>query len=331
MQGLPQLLGHQLPRIRSAVLTVGAVLGTLCLLGTVVAPVLGIRPLIFLSGSMSPAIPAGSLALARTVDAADLEVGDVVTVPANGSYVTHRIVEVTHAPGKATLLLRGDGNEVADANAYVVTSAPRTFFSVPRVGSVVAWFSRAPGVYVLAGWVALVIGSIRRGDRGPRPEVTPAPAVRTAPTLASRWVSRRRGLVPVQAFVGVLLAAPWLAPTGTLASDVDAPGPATAPAATAAPTPVPDAPRTPLAWCRSVDRRDVTVGWTPVADATGYQLIYRGQERKTATVPASTTAKTFSRSAHGTLAVRAISATGVWISASSNQVALPTDGADSCG
>ena len=55
---------------------------------------------------------------------ADLEVGDIVTVPTNGTFVTHRIVEVTHAPGKATMLLRGDGNEVADATVYEVTSAP---------------------------------------------------------------------------------------------------------------------------------------------------------------------------------------------------------------
>jgi len=154
----------------SAFLTVSAAVGTLCLLSTLVAPLIGLRPLIFTSGSMAPAIPAGSLALAKMTDADDLEVGDVVTVPLHGSFVTHRIVSVTHAPGKATLILRGDGNEVVDADAYPVTSVPRTFVSVPRLGSFVAWFTHAPGAYVLAVWVALLLHMVRRGwSREPTP------------------------------------------------------------------------------------------------------------------------------------------------------------------
>lgn len=149
-------------RAGSALLTVSAVLGTVCLLSTLVAPMVGVRPLIFTSGSMAPAIPAGSLALAKVTDADDLEVGDVVTVPLRGSFVTHRIVSVTHAPGKATLILRGDGNKTVDADAYAVTSVPRTFVSIPVLGSVVAWFTHPPGIYVLAGWVALVLGLVRR-------------------------------------------------------------------------------------------------------------------------------------------------------------------------
>lgn len=146
----------------SGALTVGAALGTLCLLVTLVAPLLGVRPLIFLSGSMSPTIPAGSLGLARITDARDLEVGDIVTVPSDGSMVTHRVVEITHSGDKATLLLKGDGNKVADAQAYEVTSVPRTFLSVPGLGRAVAWFTHPPGIYVLAGWVALALGSARR-------------------------------------------------------------------------------------------------------------------------------------------------------------------------
>ena len=58
--------------VGSVMLTAAAAIGTACLLVTVVAPLAGVRPLIFLSGSMSPTIPAGSLALARTVDAEDI-------------------------------------------------------------------------------------------------------------------------------------------------------------------------------------------------------------------------------------------------------------------
>lgn len=170
MRGLRTLLSpvrRPAGALWSAALTAGAAIGTLCLLVTLVAPPLGVRPLIFLSGSMSPTISAGSLGLARVTDAEDLEVGDIITVPSNGSMVTHRIVEITRGPGRATVLLKGDGNKVADATAHEVTSAPRTFLAIPRLGSAIAWFSHPPGIYVLAAWVALVLGSARRrrGDR----------------------------------------------------------------------------------------------------------------------------------------------------------------------
>ena len=175
---MPAALQRLLRPLGSVLLTAVAALGTVCLLVTVVAPMAGVRPLIFLSGSMSPTIPAGSLALARTVDAEDIEVNDIVTVPSNGSYLTHRVVEVTHRPGEATLLLRGDGNKAVDPTLYDVSSAPRTELWVPHVGRAVAWFSRPPGVYVLAVWVAVVIGSLRRrrpDERSPRPRGRPGP------------------------------------------------------------------------------------------------------------------------------------------------------------
>lgn len=207
----------------STLLTGAAVIGALCLMATLVAPLVGVRPLIFLSGSMSPTIPAGSLALAKATPAEELEVGDIVTVRNSGTYVTHRVVEVTHAPGTATLLLRGDGNEVDDATVHEVSSAPRTFLWVPGAGSVVAWFSHAPGVYVLAGWVALVLQQLRRHPRSPgagggrRGAGLPGPFVLLRRLLGYRRWSRRGRVVTAVTLTGsmalasVLVAAPALA------------------------------------------------------------------------------------------------------------------------
>jgi signal peptidase len=150
-------------RAQQVLLTLGALLGVASVLLTLVAPLAHVRPLIFLSGSMSPAIDTGSLALARTTPAADLRVGDVVTVPAsNSTYVTHRIVRITHHDGVATLRLKGDANRHADPMVHEVLEVPRVFAAVPYAGSVVAWFSRTPGVYVLAGYVVIALGSLRR-------------------------------------------------------------------------------------------------------------------------------------------------------------------------
>jgi signal peptidase I len=159
MRRAVRLVGRRVPGL---LLTVGAALGLTCILLAVAAPILHVRPLIFLSGSMSPTIPAGSLALARETPGSQLEVGDVVTVPLNDTWLTHRVVQVARHDGGASLLLQGDANRRPDPTVYEVTSAPRTFVFVPYVGTVIAWLSRPPGVFLLAGYAMFVVSSLRR-------------------------------------------------------------------------------------------------------------------------------------------------------------------------
>ncbi len=86
--------------VRQVALTVGAVAGVLCILVTIAAFAFGVRPLVFQSGSMSPSIDTGALALARETRADDLRLGDIVSLPtAAGQRVTHRVVSV-RAPGR---------------------------------------------------------------------------------------------------------------------------------------------------------------------------------------------------------------------------------------
>ncbi|MFI5428341.1 S24/S26 family peptidase [Aeromicrobium sp. UC242_57] len=80
--------------VREVFLTVAAVLGVVCIVATLAGLVLDVRPLVFRSGSMAPAIDTGALAVARTVDAKDLVPGDIVSVTTrSGERVTHRLVE----------------------------------------------------------------------------------------------------------------------------------------------------------------------------------------------------------------------------------------------
>ncbi|MDD0857192.1 hypothetical protein NHF46_04100 [Arthrobacter alpinus] len=51
---------------------IGAVLGALCLVLAGLTLAFGLKPLIFSSGSMGPAIPTGSLALALPVAVSDI-------------------------------------------------------------------------------------------------------------------------------------------------------------------------------------------------------------------------------------------------------------------
>jgi signal peptidase I len=156
--------------LREGLLTFGAVAGFICIAATVASFAFGIQPVIFRSGSMSPAIDTGALAISRDVPAKDLKVGDVVTVKTDaGIRVTHRIKDVSLVNGEASLVLKGDANKTPDDKVYVVPSADRVLFSVPKAGYVVSWLSGPTGVFaggLLAG--LLVITAFGPGTRKPR-------------------------------------------------------------------------------------------------------------------------------------------------------------------
>jgi len=179
-----------LRRLGDAALTLGAVVGAACLVATIAAVLFGVHPLIFRSGSMAPTIPAGSLALAQELPADRIQVGDIVTVPWQGARVTHRVVAVTHRGDSATLRLKGDANGAPDPASYDVRSALRVSFSVPWLGSVVAWLSRAPGIFVLAAYAGLLLVLLLRrpprGDGG----ATDRPVRRSRRLLSGRRARR---------------------------------------------------------------------------------------------------------------------------------------------
>ncbi|OCW88193.1 signal peptidase I [Nocardia farcinica] len=152
-----------------AALGLGALAGVVCLSMALAAVLFGITPLVFRSASMAPAIPSGSLALAREVPADEVAPGDVVSVIAdNGNRITHRVVSVDAAAGNSvSLVLKGDANADSDALPYVVTDVERVLADVPHLGYAVAWSStptaRAAGV-ILAVWLLVaVFGPRRRG------------------------------------------------------------------------------------------------------------------------------------------------------------------------
>lgn len=129
---------RRLQQIGNIALTAMAAIGALCVLLTLAGLLFGVRPLVFTSGSMSPSIEAGDLAFARAVDAADLEVGDVVSISVEGSRVTHRIADLERDGDRAVLTLRGDANAVDDADTRSMTSADRVFLRVPGLGHAVS-------------------------------------------------------------------------------------------------------------------------------------------------------------------------------------------------
>lgn len=134
-------------RFQRLALNAGAILGSLCLLMTLAAVLFGLKPLVFVSGSMGPGIPTGSLGLAVPTPVEEVAVGDVVSVVTSEQMrVTHRVAEKT----EAGLILKGDANPVADLQPYAVDSADKLLASFPGVGYLVSWLSQ-PWAYFLGG------------------------------------------------------------------------------------------------------------------------------------------------------------------------------------
>lgn len=144
-------------RIASITLSLAAIIGVLSLLVGALAFILGFRPLIFSTGSMDPAIPAGSLALVVPVQPDEIQPGDVVSAkrPVDRKLVTHRVVSIEHVGNQWLATMKGDGNSANDSTPYnVTTDALRVAWSAPGVGSAIL-FLQTP--WVLIGIFSLLI------------------------------------------------------------------------------------------------------------------------------------------------------------------------------
>ena len=154
---------------RTVVLYVAALLGVICLVSTIAVLALGLKPIVFGSDSMSPAIHSGDLALARNLPAGDIGVGDIVSVDDRaGQRVTHRVVSVRPFGNSIRLTLKADGAAAPDVEAYEVTSADKVVTVIPWVGLVVGSpVGLAAGAIFVAA-LAVVIFIPRRRLQGAR-------------------------------------------------------------------------------------------------------------------------------------------------------------------
>lgn len=128
--------------IGSTLLNIAALGGLICIVLVILAFFFNITLIMFKTGSMSPTIPAGSLAVVREIPASDIEVGDVLTVNRDGKLpVTHRVTSVSGEGEARTITMKGDANESEDPAPYTLTDARRVLVSVPELAKVVVWFS----------------------------------------------------------------------------------------------------------------------------------------------------------------------------------------------
>ena len=190
-------IARRLPFILADV-AVGVVLVALVALA---APVTwGWHQATVLGGSMGAALPVGSVAVLRTVDARDLNVGDIIAVKATGARtVMHRIADIEESGAERVAILKGDANEHADAVPVVLRGeGDRVAYHVPLAGYLFAW-ARSPFVLVIAAAmlllpeVAVPLRSAVRRRRSSRVrQATGADVAELAPSAALALRARMR-------------------------------------------------------------------------------------------------------------------------------------------
>jgi len=126
-------------RLADVALTLASIGGVVCILLVIAAAVFHVSLIMFKTGSMSPTIPAGSLAVVREIPAEDARVGDVVTIARPGELpITHRVTSVSPLEGGLTsITMKGDANKFEDPAPYTVDSVRIVLASVPALANAV--------------------------------------------------------------------------------------------------------------------------------------------------------------------------------------------------
>ena len=146
-----------------------SVIGLVCVLlvaGLMLVPtILGYQRYVLVSGSMTPAIPTGSIVYDEVVPVSDLEVGDVITFVPPPSYeittpVTHRIFEISkNEEGERVFRTKGDANDSPDAWKMTLDSdtQARVAHHIEKLGYVYIALSNRWVRLLVIGLPALVI------------------------------------------------------------------------------------------------------------------------------------------------------------------------------
>lgn len=268
--------------LREGLLTGGALLGVLCLLATAAGMAFGVVPLVFRSGSMSPTIATGDLAIARTVDASAIRPGDIVSVvTGSGARVTHRVVASTPQGDRQRLTLKGDANQTADAEPYVIARAERVLFHVPKAGYVIDAAISPIGIFVGGLYVAVLLRVLFRRRPPDDEDGAKRGGRRRAASTSGRAPLLRRSAIGTAVLVlscgGPAQAVPW----------TDA-APVTGGTFTARTIPAP------VAACGLISVGSVQVSWAAVSGATGYVLHSGANGATTETVGPTVLSKSLS-------------------------------------
>ena len=135
--------------------------------------VLGVTPLVVLSGSMSGDAPdhieVGDLIFVDKAEPQDLKVGDVIAFKEGGVVVTHRIIDIQRsAEGKLLFHTKGDANNAPDLLPTPQDRLVGVYMGrIPKVGDFAIFLQTPLGMILFIGFplIAFIIYDILRRQR----------------------------------------------------------------------------------------------------------------------------------------------------------------------
>jgi len=144
-------------RLGTVVIAFEAVIGAVVLTIAIMTTFFGLGYVVLANDAMSPNLPAGTLAVTSRVDAAQLAIGDVITVAgATGELATVRVTGLAPAStGDARLVSVGVDSGAGSA-ALEVSAIDRVVASAPGLGEVV----NVAATPVMFGLAALMLGAV---------------------------------------------------------------------------------------------------------------------------------------------------------------------------
>lgn len=153
---MSNVLSNLLPNM---LLNIAAIGGAICLALVACALVFQVSLVLFKTGSMSPTIPAGSIAVVRKIPASHVKVGNIVTVDRPGLLpISHRVRTVHPGiDGTTVITMRGDANATDDPAPYTVRTVRIVMWSVPYGAHLLA---RTADPRVIGGLTLLVAGLV---------------------------------------------------------------------------------------------------------------------------------------------------------------------------
>ncbi|MEM2427028.1 MAG: signal peptidase I [Candidatus Hadarchaeales archaeon] len=96
---------------------------------------LGLRVTTVLSGSMSPSLEVGDVAVVREVSPSSVRPGDVIQFARGGEAVIHRVVEVRQEGGSWSFITKGDANSSPDPTPVSSSQLMgKVIMRIPKVG-----------------------------------------------------------------------------------------------------------------------------------------------------------------------------------------------------
>ena len=129
---------------------------------------LGYKVYAVISGSMEPALPAGSLVYVKDADPFTVTPGEIIAFSDGGEVVTHRVRE--NRSDEGSFITRGDANNTDDLFPVSYRNLiGRVKFHVPVMGSLMLYYVSAKGKLaalgaVLGGLLLSILGGSLRTE-----------------------------------------------------------------------------------------------------------------------------------------------------------------------